>query len=72
MDGDTAVNRRRREETPKIEAWMTSRDIARDIRIGKNFFNRSNWMIIEPINFAIIGIIVEHVDLSFFFFNLGC
>lgn len=29
-------------------------------------------MIIEPINFAIIGIIVEHVDLSFFFFNLGC
>lgn len=25
-------------------------------------------MIIEPINFAIIGIIVEHVDLSFFFF----
>lgn len=27
-------------------------------------------MIIEPINFAIIGIIVEHVDLSFFF-NLG-
>lgn len=29
MDGDTAVNRRRREETPKIEAWMTSRDIAK-------------------------------------------
>lgn len=27
-------------------------------------------MIIEPINFAIIGIIVEHVDLSFFFLIL--
>lgn len=27
-------------------------------------------MIIEPINFAIIGIIVKHVDLSFFFLIL--